>query len=290
MDGTPNQTAPRRRPAVRRTLWLLPVAGIAAASALGGLVGSAKSTPIDRTSETLQCTNGALDTTGATPARSFSLTARRGQIATADGNSVPMWGFADGDGAYQYPSPFLCANEGEDVTIALRNDLGVTQTGSGTVAAATSSTTLPIPGGAAGQQVTVGGAIYNVVSATATDVTLDGTVTVVAATPYVIGNPIRTSLMLPGMNGVLSDGSPATPEFVAGTPASGVQSLIQSVNNGETISYTFNAGRAGSFLYESGTNSATQIQMGLFGGLVVHAAAYSDLATGAIGRIFTPRV
>ena len=36
----------------------------------------------------------------------------------------PMWGFASGTGAYQYPSPFLCAQEGDHVTVVLHNEIG----------------------------------------------------------------------------------------------------------------------------------------------------------------------
>ncbi len=58
-------------------------------------------------------------TPGTPNDRVFTLTAEEGAIFTADGNQVPMWGFASGNDAYQYPSPFLCAQEGDQITVVL---------------------------------------------------------------------------------------------------------------------------------------------------------------------------
>lgn len=56
---------------------------------------------------------------------SFVLTAQDGYIATPDGNSIYMWGYAIGGGNYQDPGPVLCVNEGDTVTVTLRNTLPV---------------------------------------------------------------------------------------------------------------------------------------------------------------------
>ena len=56
---------------------------------------------------------------------SFVLTAQDGYITTPDGNSVYMWGYASGTAGYQDPGPVLCVNEGDAVTITLRNTLPV---------------------------------------------------------------------------------------------------------------------------------------------------------------------
>jgi len=56
---------------------------------------------------------------------SFVLTAQDGYITTPDGNSIYMWGYSNGSGAYQDPGPVLCVNEGDAVTITLRNTLPV---------------------------------------------------------------------------------------------------------------------------------------------------------------------
>ena len=56
---------------------------------------------------------------------SFVLTAQDGYITTPDGNSVYMWGYASGTAGYQDPGPVLCVNEGDSVTVTLRNTLPV---------------------------------------------------------------------------------------------------------------------------------------------------------------------
>jgi FtsP/CotA-like multicopper oxidase with cupredoxin domain len=53
----------------------------------------------------------------------FTLTAKAGYISTPVNNSIYVWGFADGDGAMQYPGPTLIVNQGEAVTIDLTNTL-----------------------------------------------------------------------------------------------------------------------------------------------------------------------
>jgi plastocyanin len=55
----------------------------------------------------------------------FVLTTRTGYILTPDGNSVYTWGYANGNDPFQYPGPNLCVNQGDKVTITLRNTLPV---------------------------------------------------------------------------------------------------------------------------------------------------------------------
>jgi manganese oxidase len=57
---------------------------------------------------------------------SFNLTAKADYISTGDGNSLLMWGYANGSGAMQYPGPTLIVNQGDTVTINLTNSLPVT--------------------------------------------------------------------------------------------------------------------------------------------------------------------
>jgi FtsP/CotA-like multicopper oxidase with cupredoxin domain len=59
------------------------------------------------------------------PSATFTLTATSGSISLPDGNTVYMWGFADGSGPFQYPGPVLCVNQGDTVTIVLNNTLAV---------------------------------------------------------------------------------------------------------------------------------------------------------------------
>lgn len=58
----------------------------------------------------------------------FNLTARADYITTGDGGSVLAWGYASDDkgpfpGVMQYPGPTLIVNQGDTVTINLRNTL-----------------------------------------------------------------------------------------------------------------------------------------------------------------------
>jgi FtsP/CotA-like multicopper oxidase with cupredoxin domain len=60
--------------------------------------------------------------TGTSP--TFTLTATDGYIQLPDGNTMYMWGYASGGGAFQHPGPVLCVNEGDTVTVVLNNALG----------------------------------------------------------------------------------------------------------------------------------------------------------------------
>ena len=66
---------------------------------------------------------GLVCTTSKT--ESFVLTTQTGYILTPDGNSLYMWGYANGNDPFQYPGPNLCVNQGDKITITLRNTLPV---------------------------------------------------------------------------------------------------------------------------------------------------------------------
>ena len=53
----------------------------------------------------------------------FTLTTKTGYIGTPDDNVVYMWGYSAGNSPFQHPSPVLCVNEGETVTVILHNTL-----------------------------------------------------------------------------------------------------------------------------------------------------------------------
>ncbi len=78
--------------------------------------------------------------------------------------------------------------------------------------------------------------------------------------------PVPTSIAFPGQTGVLADGSPETTETGGG---GSITSLATAVPAGGTATYSFVADHAGTFLYESGTDSKLQVRMGLFGALIV---------------------
>jgi FtsP/CotA-like multicopper oxidase with cupredoxin domain len=55
----------------------------------------------------------------------FNLTSKAGTISTADGNSILIWGYANGAGPAQFPGPTLVVNQGATITINLTNQLSV---------------------------------------------------------------------------------------------------------------------------------------------------------------------
>lgn len=55
----------------------------------------------------------------------FNLTAKAGYISLGDGDSLWTWGYANGNGVMQYPGPTLIVNQGDTVTVNLRNTLPV---------------------------------------------------------------------------------------------------------------------------------------------------------------------
>ncbi len=80
-----------------------------------------------------------------------------------------------------------------------------------------------------------------------------------------LGEPL--SIMFPGQENVLANGVPAAPEL--STLPGATASLTTSAATGQTVTYSFVADHAGTFLYESGTDPQTQVRMGLFGALIV---------------------
>ena len=69
-------------------------------------------------------TSGVLCTSAAGTSPTFTLTARSGYISMPDGNTVFAWSYANGSGAFQFPGPVLCVNQGDTVTVVLNNTLG----------------------------------------------------------------------------------------------------------------------------------------------------------------------
>ena len=64
----------------------------------------------------ISCTTGG-------PNPTFTLSADDGHIILGDGNTMYMWGYTIAGQAFQHPSPVLCVNEGDIVTIVLQNGL-----------------------------------------------------------------------------------------------------------------------------------------------------------------------
>jgi FtsP/CotA-like multicopper oxidase with cupredoxin domain len=130
-SGPSNPTGARRW--TRWLSWQLPiaVAALLTASFAPLATSSSAAPPPPRQAEGLVCATGSTadfyhpPTAPLATNPSFVLTAQDGYITTPDGNSIYMWGYANGGGAYQDPGPVLCVNEGDTVTITLRNTLPV---------------------------------------------------------------------------------------------------------------------------------------------------------------------
>ena len=75
---------------------------------------------------------------------------------------------------------------------------------------------------------------------------------------------VPTSIVFPGQEGVSAAGG-----------AAGVLTNEAGANGG-AVSYTFTAGHAGTYLYQSGTEPEVQIEMGLVGALIVRPAGFAE--------------
>jgi FtsP/CotA-like multicopper oxidase with cupredoxin domain len=90
-----------------------------------------------------------------------------------------------------------------------------------------------------------------------------------------------TSLIFPGQENVLADGALAQPDLAN-------NSLTDSVANGSSITYSFVATRPGTFIYESGTDTKTQVPMGLASALIVRPNMGANFLYNRASDQFTP--
>ena len=194
----------------RKTLSLSVALVLSASSLSAGAAGIA-------VAQAAGPTAGILCTTSASPNASFSLTASADYISMPDGNTIYSWSYGPSGGAFQFPGPVLCVNQGDNVTVVLNNSL-----------------------------------------------------------------PEATSIMFPGIDNVLANGAPAQP---VGTGA-GLTSLVPAAAPGGSVTYSFTAENPGTYLYESGTDVGKQVQMGLYGALVVRPAGHPDWAYSNHGAAF----
>ncbi len=87
--------------------------------------------------------------------------------------------------------------------------------------------------------------------------------------------PQDVSIIFPGQENVQANGIPSQPIYDVGGDLLSMAPVAAA--NGGSMTYSFVASEPGTFQYESGTNPAVQVQMGLFGLLVVRPAM--DTAT-----------
>jgi len=88
--------------------------------------------------------------------------------------------------------------------------------------------------------------------------------------------PEDVSIVFPGQEGVLADGAPAQPQFDGGGQLTSLTNVAPA--GGGSVTYSFAASHPGTFIYESGTDPAKQVRMGLFGALVVRPSLGPDYA------------
>ncbi|WP_088282214.1 multicopper oxidase domain-containing protein [Kineosporia sp. A_224] len=83
--------------------------------------------------------------------------------------------------------------------------------------------------------------------------------------------PDPVSIVFPGQQQVTADGQADAANLAASPPTLAKPAARTS----GTVTYTFVPDKPGTYLYESGTDQRKQVQMGLFGGLVVRPANYA---------------
>lgn len=86
--------------------------------------------------------------------------------------------------------------------------------------------------------------------------------------------PEPASIIFPGQDDVEADGVPSQPVLSGAT----ITSLTQPAAPNGTVTYRFVANEPGTYYYESGTDQAKQVQMGLYGALIVRPLNHPDWA------------
>jgi hypothetical protein len=86
-----------------------------------------------------------------------------------------------------------------------------------------------------------------------------------------------SSIVFPGQHGVSTSGGAADGLFA------------REAASGGDVTYTFTASQAGTYLYESGTDQTKQVEMGLFGSIVVRPAGHPDWAYNDSSTQFDPK-
>lgn len=97
--------------------------------------------------------------------------------------------------------------------------------------------------------------------------------------------PQDVSLIFPGQTNVLANGQPAQPQF-SGSTLTSLTNVAPA--NGGSVTYSFVASEPGTYLYQSGTNPAVQVRLGLFGALVVRPSLGAGYAYNRADSAFNP--
>lgn len=94
------------------------------------------------------------------------------------------------------------------------------------------------------------------------------------------------SIVFPGQEDVLANGVPAEPQFDGGGNLISLAPVATA--GGGSVTYRFVATNPGTYIYESGTEPAVQVNMGLFGALVVRPTLGADYAYNHADTQFKP--
>ena len=95
---------------------------------------------------------------------------------------------------------------------------------------------------------------------------------------------VATSIQFPGQTGVTADGQPDGP---VPDGSGNLLSLAKEAGaNGGSVTYSFVATTAGTYVYESGSDPQLQVQMGLFGALVVRPSGVTITGADILGIPF----
>jgi FtsP/CotA-like multicopper oxidase with cupredoxin domain len=101
--------------------------------------------------------------------------------------------------------------------------------------------------------------------------------------------PEDTSLVFPGQQHVKANGHATQPQFDMTNPAAPVLTSLSdgAAKTNGTVTYTFNAGSPGTYLYTTGSDVAKQQQMGLYGALIVRPPGAADHANSRADSKFS---
>jgi FtsP/CotA-like multicopper oxidase with cupredoxin domain len=95
-----------------------------------------------------------------------------------------------------------------------------------------------------------------------------------------------TSLVFPGQSDVTADGSPSVPQADSTGKVTSLAPV--AAKNGGQVTYQFKADKPGTYLYESGTDPVKQVEMGLYGAIIVRPAGHPNQAYDDARTAFQP--
>jgi FtsP/CotA-like multicopper oxidase with cupredoxin domain len=96
--------------------------------------------------------------------------------------------------------------------------------------------------------------------------------------------PEDVSIMFPGQEGVTANGVLVQPQYDASGNLVSLTNAAPKTNG--SVTYQFVAKQPGTFLYESGTDPGKQVNMGLFGGLIVRPKNHPNWAYNTADSVF----